>query len=268
MTIQSLLLFISLAAAHILGDFLLQTERMVLNKNRIKILLLHTGEHALLGYLLAGLWTNWQIPLVIFVTHTLIDGVKVRIQQEGRFQRRELALFTIDQFAHLAVAALLAWLVTGRAAGGLHMYWADSFGIPYYQFLVLLSGAVVTVKAGAIVVMMLVKPRLELLKQHQLLSTSAGRSPSNPLSMGFKDGGWVIGMLERALIFIFVLASQTAAIGFLIAAKSIFRFGEISYRSQRMQAEYILIGTLFSFLFGLLTSYAAKLLFDWLGQLP
>jgi hypothetical protein len=77
----------------------------------------------------------------------------------------------------------------------------------------------------------------------------------NLLERGFVDGGRIIGQLERAMIYLFVLVGQPAAIGFLIAAKSVFRFGELSDRANRMEAEYILIGTLYSFLFGTLVAY-------------
>lgn len=68
---------------------------------------------------------------------------------------------------------------------------------------------------------------------------------------GFPDGGAVIGRLERLLIYLFVLSDAFGAVGFLIAAKSIFRFGELSDQKNRLEAEYITIGTLTSFCVGL-----------------
>ena len=78
------------------------------------------------------------------------------------------------------------------------------------------------------------------------------------LSRGLTNGGSVIGQLERGLIFIFVLAGMHEGIGFLIAAKSILRFGEIKDAQHRKEAEYIIIGTFMSFCFGILTSYTTK----------
>ncbi len=66
-------------------------------------------------------------------------------------------------------------------------------------------------------------------------------------SSGLKDAGVIIGYLERTLILIFILTNRMEAIGFLIAAKSIFRFGEIKNPENRKEAEYILIGTISSF---------------------
>jgi hypothetical protein len=69
-------------------------------------------------------------------------------------------------------------------------------------------------------------------------------------------GQW-IGILERLLIVTFVLAGQYSAIGFLIAAKSILRFGDKDSRFPRKQSEYILIGTLLSFSYAVYTAIIA-----------
>ena len=54
--------------------------------------------------------------------------------------------------------------------------------------------------------------------------------------------GKLIGTLERWLILAFLLMGRYEVIGFLIAAKSIIRFGE----KDRDQTEYFLAGTLLS----------------------
>jgi hypothetical protein len=68
------------------------------------------------------------------------------------------------------------------------------------------------------------------------------------------SAGLWIGMLERLLIVTFVLIHEFSAIGFLIAAKSIIRFGDKDIIHPRKQSEYILIGTLLSFCFALFTT--------------
>ena len=76
--------------------------------------------------------------------------------------------------------------------------------------------------------------------------TPAGRVPVPML----------IGWLERFLIVTFVLAGETVAIGFVIVAKSIVRFGET--RDDREFAEYVLCGTLASVSAGLVLALATK----------
>ena len=62
-----------------------------------------------------------------------------------------------------------------------------------------------------------------------------------------KDAGKYIGILERLLVFIFIIVGHWEAVGFLITAKSVFRFGDLTSTKERKLTEYILIGTLISF---------------------
>jgi hypothetical protein len=62
-----------------------------------------------------------------------------------------------------------------------------------------------------------------------------------------KDAGAYIGILERLLVFIFIIVNHWEAVGFLITAKSVFRFGDLKESKHRKLTEYILIGTLISF---------------------
>jgi hypothetical protein len=77
-----------------------------------------------------------------------------------------------------------------------------------------------------------------------------------PLQDGFASGGRVIGQYERLLIFSFILAESPVAIGLLVAAKSILRFGDLRNSHDRKQAEYVIIGTLMSFTYATLVAYA------------
>jgi len=70
-------------------------------------------------------------------------------------------------------------------------------------------------------------------------------------------GEW-IGILERFLIIVFVLLGQFAGVGFLLAAKSVFRFGDMRREKDRQLTEYIMLGTLYSFTFAILLGILAK----------
>lgn len=69
-----------------------------------------------------------------------------------------------------------------------------------------------------------------------------------------KRAGAYIGHLERILIFIFIVTGHWEGVGFLLAAKSIFRYGDLTRKEHRMQTEYVLLGTLTSFIGGILTA--------------
>lgn len=63
------------------------------------------------------------------------------------------------------------------------------------------------------------------------------------VDVGEYNRGRVIGLLERALLYAFVLQGQYGAIGFVLAAKAFTRFKALD---DRPFAEYVLIGTLLS----------------------
>jgi len=62
-----------------------------------------------------------------------------------------------------------------------------------------------------------------------------------------KAGRW-IGVLERLLIYVLVLIGAAAAAGLVVAAKSILRFPEINRKPASIDPEYVLIGSLASWL--------------------
>ncbi|MFW6437520.1 MAG: hypothetical protein ACOCZ7_00785 [Armatimonadota bacterium] len=91
-------------------------------------------------------------------------------------------------------------------------------------------------------------------------------SPSTELQRpqaGAPRAGELIGRLERTLIVFLVLANIPSGVGFLIAAKSILRFGEVTKEDNRAQAEYVIIGTLASFAFAIPVAYATVELLTW-----
>jgi hypothetical protein len=77
---------------------------------------------------------------------------------------------------------------------------------------------------------------------------------------GLARAGTWIGYLERSFIVTFILAGHWEGVGFLIAAKSVFRFSELRDGECRKKTEYILIGTMISFLAATLVSVGLSML--------
>ncbi len=86
-----------------------------------------------------------------------------------------------------------------------------------------------------------------------------GKYEENIEDCGLKRAGMVIGIIERFLVFTFVLLSQYTAITIIFAAKSIARFNELK---KREIAEYYLIGTLSSITFALITGVIVQLIVE------
>jgi hypothetical protein len=222
-----------LLAAHLLGDFVFQTNRTAEQKRHLRVLGFHALAHAVIVYLLLGRWAEWRLPALVLATHGSIDFVKARVSAANARG------FFADQAAHVATLAGLAWWLGDAGPPG---HWTEVFGRRYDQALLVASGATLCVRAPAIFIGFWVQPYLDEIHR-------AGRTPAaaKPSGRGLTTGGRVIGQWERALIFIFVGMGQPGAIGFLVAAKSVFRFGELKDYENRMEAEYITIGTLMSF---------------------
>ena len=239
-------LLVTLVFGHILGDFLFQTTKDVQNKHKFKILLKHSATVGFLSYVVTGVPGCWPIMVLVAAAHFLIDLGKAIAKRF--WQEQELFLFFLDQAAHLLSMVLISWALLGYCPSMCSkVWWSDKIGLWYLKAVITIGGFILSVRAGAMIMEMAVRPFLLQLKRD-------GFAPRN----GLENGGRFIGQLERALIYLFILAGQPGATGFLIAAKSILRFGEIKDGENRMEAEYIIIGTLMSFFLGLLIAFGAQ----------
>ncbi|KKD59187.1 hypothetical protein RN22_17390 [Grimontia sp. AD028] len=93
----------------------------------------------------------------------------------------------------------------------------------------------------------------------QELTATEDAATNRPL----KEAGTFIGYFERALIVTFVLWGQLPGVALVLAAKSVFRFGDLKDHGSRMFTEYVMLGTFASAMFGI----GCGLLGDYLGKL-
>ncbi|MCJ7773537.1 MAG: DUF3307 domain-containing protein [Desulfobacterales bacterium] len=213
-----------LIAAHAIADFILQTDNLIQRKNRLNFLMLHAGVHALLSYIALQAWACWQVPAFILIVHSLIDFSKHQYNSETP------TTFIVDQIAHILSLIGLSWLLT-------YYSWLPEFTGIGYKPMIVVAGFIATVYGAGFLITKFTKRLIE----------------ENKLKLkGLLNAGNLIGQLERSLIFLFIFIGQPAGIGFLVAAKSIFLFGE--GKSQKL-AEYVLIGSLLSFSFGIALAY-------------
>ena len=245
-------LAISLLAAHVLADFVIQTDKDVRHKNRFRVLLRHCLVAASLSYLLSGFWPAWPVPLTILVTHLALDLAKTK------HLPARIRSFVLDQAAHFLVILVLSALLPSVMPALQQSLWQTILGANFYAALIVLTGFVITVQAGSVLVGFGVEPFLGELHRDEAANDRGELQPGESRRKGFEQGGKVIGQLERATIFVLVLAGQPSAIGFLIAAKSLLRFGEIGAGASRKEVEYIIIGTFMSFLLALVFSYITR----------
>ncbi|MFO8032168.1 MAG: DUF3307 domain-containing protein [Desulfohalobiaceae bacterium] len=237
-------ILICLLAAHVLGDFLLQSARQAAEKNRLSVLVGHAVVHGLLAYALLGAWALFWLPVAIFVSHAAVDAIKAKSGPGS------LHALLLDQAAHLGILLFLAWLLS-RPEATEGVFWTEVLGRAYLQALVLISGFVLAVFAAGIVIMYAVQPYVQQLEAWRLSLDQDRQQPR-----GLQNAGQLIGKLERSLIFLFLLMGQPGGLGLLLAAKSILRIGQLKDAEERLQAEYIILGTLMSFALGIAAAYA------------
>lgn len=234
--------FTALLLAHVLADFMLQTGWMVAGKNRPTVFALHILIVFATAALALGQWhpeaLGWLAGLAVL--HGLIDLAKRLAAATG------FTGFVVDQAAHLASLAALAALVPGLWATGLWATLLPGQGWLLHAF-ALAAGFILATRAGGFAVGALLAPYRDV-----------------ELPQGLANGGMTIGLLERAMIFLLVLAGEPAGIGFLIAAKSVLRL-EATFADgakHHRAAEYIIIGTLASFAWAMAASFATVTLRD------
>lgn len=226
--------FTALLFAHVLADFVFQTGWIAANKRRFPVLLLH-GAVVLVATAAAAGRVDAPELAALAAAHMVIDWIKGRVTVPG------LAAFLADQGAHVATLVALAVIRPDLWSGGA---WAGLGWLP--ALMAAFAGLMLTTRAGGFAVGLLMRPWADV-----------------ELPTGLTNGGKLIGLLERGLIFLLVMVGQPAGIGFLIAAKSVLRF-ETTSKDQRA-GEYVIIGTLASFGWALAFAYATARL---VGLLP
>jgi hypothetical protein len=210
--------------AHLLADFIFQSEKSVNEKNKYglksKTLLYHSLTVFSLAYFFSFQWNFLIAALIIALFHYLIDGAK------SILVRRKMltdSIFFIDQSFHFliifTVVILFCWFYQFKP-------------FLYYSFnskILLIAAAYLFCGKPANIFIK------EIFKTYKIIPKEGIEEIPN--------AGKLIGNLERFLVLTLVLNSQFEAVGFIIAAKSILRFKE----SEGAKAEYVLVGTLLSF---------------------
>jgi len=232
-------LLLRLIVAHLLTDFVLQPTAWVnqkkQRKHRSAKLYLHILIAGATAYLFSGLWYNWWLPLVIMITHFFIDLWKL-------YRPGTLTYFLLDQLFHILVIVAL-WM---GISFDLHTVWVYLTALAQNtKFWLVVTGYVlVTWPLGYVIG----------------IATEKWREAAEVNKEGLAKAGVWIGFFERLLILTFIISNQFAAVGFLIAAKSILRFSD--KENTQKKTEYVLIGTLMSFavaaIIGIVISNAIK----------
>lgn len=231
------MIFTKLILAHLLGDFILQPNSWVADKERRKLkspyLYLHVLIHTVLSFIF--LWNTdlWWISLVIGITHFMIDASKLSFQTA----KNKKNWFFIDQVLHILV-------ITGIS----FFYKEFSFGfLSNQEFLTRVMAALFLTTPASIFIKIILSSWTPVTETQSSLQTES-----------LSSAGKYIGILERLLVFTFIMVNHWEGVGFMVTAKSVFRFSDLAQAKQRKLTEYVLIGTLLSFGLAVLTGILIK----------
>ena len=220
-----MILFIQLLLAHLLADFVFQPDSWVeekqLKKHKSLKLYLHALLHGVFSMALVAETSFWPYAVAITITHFLIDWAKLEFQKN---KTRKIYFF-VDQLMHLAILVAIS-LIQSKESIDLSM-------IQEEEFIIFSTAMVFLTLPASVLVKMLI----------------SGWTPKTEDSENdsLQNAGKYIGILERLFVFAFILTDHWEGIGFMLAAKSIFRFGDLKASRDRKLTEYVMIGTLLSF---------------------
>lgn len=231
------MVFIQLILAHLFGDFILQPNSWVAEKENKKLksryLYFHVLIHTILSFIF--LWNTelWWIALLVGVSHFIIDAAKLSFQTA----KSKKSWFFIDQALHIAVIA------------GVSFYFNE------FNFDFLKNQEILKIIMAAL---FLTTPASIFIKILLSSWTPVPETQNNIQTESLSSAGKYIGILERLLVFTFIVVNHWEGVGFMVAAKSVFRFSDLAQAKQRKLTEYVLIGTLLSFGMAVLTGILIK----------
>ncbi len=226
-----LLFTLKILLAHLLGDFVLQPKKWVDERHtkgiRSKYLYAHIAVHLVVLLLLFVTQLPEVLPyiLLVVVAHYLIDLGKIYAERQQRYS--PINLFVADQLLHLLVIAVLVMACFDK-----------------WTVLSIISAE----KLMAVAIALIVLTAVSSIAMKVFFSKwSESFREKNKKNKSLKNAGNIIGITERLLIVLFICVDFWGGIGYLLAAKSIFRFGDLTRAKDRKLTEYILSGTLISF---------------------
>ncbi|MCQ4138428.1 DUF3307 domain-containing protein [Chryseobacterium sp. EO14] len=231
------MVFIQLILAHLFGDFILQPNSWVAEKENKKLksryLYLHVLIHTILSFIF--LWNTqlWWVAVLVGFSHFIIDAAKLSFQTA----KSKKSWFFTDQALHIAVIA------------GVSFYFNE------FNFDFLKNQEILKIIMAAL---FLTTPASIFIKILLSSWTPVPETQNNIQTESLSSAGKYIGILERLLVFTFIVVNHWEGVGFMVAAKSVFRFSDLAQAKQRKLTEYVLIGTLLSFGMAVLTGILIK----------
>lgn len=222
--------------AHILADFNFQPETWSSDKDKYGRKSTYFYPHIfivfILSFLLSFQWRFILASAIITLLHLLFDASKKTIGKLkiSRLISLKKYIFFIDQVLHFLVIVVVVFFF--------QRYFLIKTWFPF-----MLKTPILYILLGYLICS---KPANVFIKV--ILNINGIKNPDYETDLN--NAGKIIGTGERMIALTLILLNQYAAVGLLIAAKSILRFKEGS----SAKSEYVLVGTIISFLIAIAIS--------------
>lgn len=283
------MLFMTLFAAHLLGDFVFQSTEVATKKSWInEEMMRHILIHLVITSCAVAIYqfsVRSGIPgieavsvvIVLSILHWIVDILKVQLDAMSKNRIHYFSLFTfvVDQIVHISFILIALFYLksltpTGFISTLYALIKADKITLtPIGHVLGLAILLFMGTRFSGFLVGKLVGPQpkrgfVETEKKLVLTTKfppeqSATTAKSEVLYMHMDDPepqrGALIGYLERLIVMFLVYGQAYAAIAFIATAKSLVRFKQMDHREW---AEYFLVGTLSSMLLGLIAGHIMR----------
>lgn len=240
-------ILVAMLLSHFIGDFYLQTKKSVSRKyeNYLRTLL-HCLVYGVPGLLILLLYAPRGFAcfyLAFVISHFIYDSVKFLVlylrKKAGTEQEKKDDVLSVDWVFFVDQAAHILTIIA------ICVIYSNQYGeisvlpkiIGYVNMDAELVGKII--KAVLILTIILQPVSIAFGKLFNLDKLSVLKTKDSENTENIKGAGTVIGFLERLIIVALLFLGEYAAIGLVIAAKSIARF------NSDVKAEFYIIGTFY-----------------------
>jgi hypothetical protein len=238
-------LLLLLLTAHFISDFYLQPAHWLTYRNSHHIKSLgfwqHVAVHTLLNIVVFLISDIALLPAIIAIV--LISLAHVLTNHWLSYRSNKLSFVLTTQSFHLLLICII-WAYLANFTIEQVTSFISSF-LSAKNLIIAISYLLVC-KPASVIISLALKKHTDSLTQHSNGSTENTTIEENE-NIGLVSAGAWIGYIERCLAISFIFMGQFAGIGFLVATKTIFRFGDLTKNKDMKLTEYMMLGTLLSY---------------------
>ncbi|MDT0602338.1 DUF3307 domain-containing protein [Thalassotalea castellviae] len=242
-------LLLLLLTVHFIGDFYLQPTAWIERKseNHLKSirLLSHILIHTILNTVVFLLTDYPLLPAIIAISFISLSHLITDLFKPHK--KQNLSYFLIEQSIHLIIIILIWLYFSGFTVEQVATFTANLFST---QNMIIAISYLLACKPASVIISLALKKHTDSLIKH-----------SENQELGLVSAGAWIGYFERCLAISFIFMGQFAGIGFLVATKTIFRFGDLTKNKDMKLTEYMMLGTLLSYAIALFIGWNAQQLY-------